>query len=661
MSFESPPIQPLTFPTDYRLREDVFFPLSDQSESPFRYSDGEEFEEKIRQIIADADDRSLFSVPLRKAIWDWRSACHLSPVRANIMRPLEGMARGRRVLELGSGCGPITRYLGEVGAEVVALEASGHRAGVTRLRTQDLANVQVVCERIESFTAAQKFHMVTMIGVLQYARLFSNGGPEAERVLVRNAARQLTDDGVLVIAIQNKLGLKYFSGHPEPNVAIRYYGIENRYGPDSIIRFGQDELKALLASEGLAHHLFLYPFPDYHMPTTVLHESAARPESALASATLMACSTAGSRIHPDWTQPSFSLERAWHAVHSSGATPYLANAFLVIASRNEAALEKLRSTQDRCWHYSASRFPAFSTQTVFQANSHDRNLNVRKSRLTQLPYPDVPVRQTLPTGPYIAGQLWWEGLVNIMNSPSWGLDQLSEWTRRWLCELTGSPTPEKLPLDAFMEADTLDRTPLNCVADASGTLHFFDQEWHVDEPLPMHYVLVRGLFGSLEAVTSCATPAAGIERNLLMLIKQIALHCGIRLEDHHFEYFIRREAMIQGWINEGRSTEVSPHWPLYVGQVELKVRNDRASTESNAPQVHPQESSEPAPEVILLQAAREDLARMRETTKSLESALATTRQETRAALEEIRRVRATLSWRLTSPLRRLRRLWDKEA
>jgi SAM-dependent methyltransferase len=416
-------------PTDYKEYEGMLFPKTDGSIPEFTYTDGAEFEQQIEHIIARAQDRSLFSRELVGAIWDWRSACHLSPVRANILRPLESLCRGR-VLELGSGCGIITRYLGELGGDVVALEASAHRASITRQRTADLNNVTVVCDRIEDFNAEQKFDVVTMIGVLQYARIFSRCGDRAELDFLKNAARQLNEEGVLVIAIQNKLGLKYFSGFPEPNVDVPYYGLENQYGPETIIRFGLNQLKNILGSVGLSAQEVLFPLPDYHMPVSLLSSKALDPKGRFAGSPMLIGTVGRDRARPDWIIPSFSLEQVWESVHENGLAEDLANSFLIVAGKTNKSVAPLRESPDLAWHYSVERHPAFATAKRFFLEGGE--VRVARKRITQEPLPALPVSHSVDDGPYLHGKLWWLGLAKVLNTSGWSVTDVCEWARPWM-------------------------------------------------------------------------------------------------------------------------------------------------------------------------------------------------------------------------------------
>lgn len=81
-------------------------------ESEFGYSDGAAVEARLLAWVRAVADRRVLSEELRAGITDWPSRYHLSPLRANLLRPLAGWLTGRTVLEIGAGCGALTRYLG---------------------------------------------------------------------------------------------------------------------------------------------------------------------------------------------------------------------------------------------------------------------------------------------------------------------------------------------------------------------------------------------------------------------------------------------------------------------------------------------------------------------------------------------------------------------
>lgn len=151
----------------------------------FPYSDGEESENYLLSILKGAKDVSSTSSEILGAIRDWPSEYHLSPVRHNLLRPFRIKATDR-ILELGCGCGSITRYLGETGATVVAVEGSLRRAEIAAERCRDLPNVTIFCDNFADFEFDGKFDYVTLIGVLEYAPLFFNGNDPVVASLIKS-------------------------------------------------------------------------------------------------------------------------------------------------------------------------------------------------------------------------------------------------------------------------------------------------------------------------------------------------------------------------------------------------------------------------------------------------------------------------------------------
>ena len=239
---------------------------------PFAYSDGAEVEDRLYNIVSSARDCSTFSTQLAGSITDWPSEYHLSRFRHCLLRPL-GIPAGSRVLELGCGCGAITRYLGEIGAEVVAVEGSLPRARVAAERCRDLPNVRVFVDDLLQFETDERFDFVFLIGVLEYAAVFSSQENPFAHYL-HSVTRFLASGGRVVVAIENKLGLKYFNGCAEDHVGVPFFGIQDLYGPQTARTFGRVDLKAQLSSAGLPNAYFYYPFPDYKLPSVVLSEEA---------------------------------------------------------------------------------------------------------------------------------------------------------------------------------------------------------------------------------------------------------------------------------------------------------------------------------------------------------------------------------------------------
>jgi len=457
----------------------------------------------------------------------------------------------------------------------MALEASERRAAITRLRTSDLRNVKVVCERIEKFDAIEKFDVVTMIGVLQYARIFSGRGELSELELLGCAARQLKETGVLVIAIQNQLGIKYLSGYPEPNVDTPYFGIEDRYGSDTIIRHGLNELREVLDSVGLGSQEVLFPLPDYHMPTSILTGAGLNPSSKFFALPFLQASVVRDRARPDWVAPLFSIERAWGPIYRNRLTPDLANAFLIVAARTDSALDFLRRTGDFGWHFSVERHPAFVTAKKFTLKGEE--LVVVREHLQSKSAPEVPVKHCLDEETYVSGSLWWSALVEIVNIPGWSAMEVGNWARRWLnaiCMQLRLDCDRGLDLDQEISGSMFDWTPLNCIETSDGKLCFIDKEWDIEASLTLSYLIVRGLVGSLVSVASCAAPASNTPLTIIELLREALRSQKIDITEKHIDQYIAKESTIQNWIHWGVDNGIPKPWEEYVRDAKLTVRID---------------------------------------------------------------------------------------
>src|SRR5438105_15881303 len=103
----------------FRWNEDLRLFMHPSHEG-FAYSDGVEVEQRIYDGLRVTQDRSTATVELRDLITDWPTEYHFSNVRHNLLRHIAFRAN-ERVLEVGAGCGAITRLLGETGAQITAV------------------------------------------------------------------------------------------------------------------------------------------------------------------------------------------------------------------------------------------------------------------------------------------------------------------------------------------------------------------------------------------------------------------------------------------------------------------------------------------------------------------------------------------------------------
>ena len=532
-----------SFPKDYELRDGVYAPHA-QDDRSFAYSDGDDTETYLLDVITKATDRSVLSQELTAGIRDWASLYHLSSKRANLLRPFGALLRGP-VLEVGAGCGALTRFLGENGADVVAIEGNMRRARIARERTADLKNVKVVCEQLDAFASPTPFDVVLSIGVLEYAAIYENGHARPHARFLKNLRQQLSSNGVVILAIENKLGLKYFAGAREDHVGAEFYGINNGYGPGSVATFGREELADLLTEAGLPAQTFFYPCPDYKLPVTLLSDPLLDQHPDLAS-TLLAQSVVFDPQKP--SDPAFSLEQAWVSLGRNRLIGACANSFLVVAGSTEDAVAPYASTKNVAWHYSVDRHPAFAREVKFETSG--KEMTVKRSVLSDVTVPDVPAECVLTDEPFIAGDNWWNVLASLVNKPGWSIQQLAEWARPWLDAVTLKCGLETFETPAFVtpvDGANFDAMPFNMIRSADGTVHFFDQEWRLKPEVEFGYIVCRGLQVSLSLVSSCAEPAPGAPARISDIVLNILAQNGVLLVQSDLNRYALMEGQLHAW------------------------------------------------------------------------------------------------------------------
>lgn len=532
----------------------------------FGYSDGEEIERRIHDAVASCRDRSLFSEELLPHKTDWASHYHLSPLRANLLRSFES-ALGGDVLELGCGCGAITRYLGSVARQVIGIEGSPRRAQIAALRCADQPNVAVACSRIETLRMPDaSFDAVTLIGVLEYAQVFDTSAHAVERMLA-TARRLLRPGGVLVVAIENQLGLKYFAGVPEDHTGQAMFGINDAYTDKTVVTFSRLELERRLHEAGFAKLEQHVPLPDYKLPISVLHPSALDLDEREFNIDELLTNS----IEADFfssTAVVFSLERAWPLISRSGLTQDLANSLLYLAFADPNTPSPVEP-KFLASHYGVAFRGPYAKKTQFVR--HPGGIEVVRSALDPelLPFrsAEAPFVQAYQNESYIQGISVFTTLVSALNRNGWTLLDIEEVVSPWLSWLRTQAEPQST--SSVLPPAFLDATLSNVLL-IDGGFVFIDREWQARAPsIAFDLVAFRSLFLAFARITNVAPPRDGVPLKIEELTKLVLARLGISLDESR---------MRQLWDDIGRLHRqvFGTQWPPYehLETCSLIVRQD---------------------------------------------------------------------------------------
>ena len=287
------------------------------------YSDGD-VEEKLLEIAGGDPGKIAERIAEEK---DWAVLYHFSPVRENIVSWIP-FKKTDKVLEIGAGCGAVTGALAAGAGSVTCVELSRRRSRINALRHRDMEGIEILVGNygeIEPGLAAD-YDYVTLIGVFEYASSYIEGDSTEGQYLtfLKQAASHLKPGGTLVMAIENRLGLKYWAGCREDHTGGLFDGLEDYPRPTHAHTFSKPALEALFARAGFAGWQFYYPFPDYKLPTRIFSDGRLPLEGEL----------------PDniWNFDRerlvlFDEGRVWDSLIRDGLFPLFANSFLVTLTK----------------------------------------------------------------------------------------------------------------------------------------------------------------------------------------------------------------------------------------------------------------------------------------------------------------------------------------
>ena len=505
---------------------------------PLDYADGSE--QTMLAVLEAAGDRRVASDELARQISDWPSRYHLSRLRANLLRPLR-LDAGVRVLDAGAGTGALARYAGEVGASVVALEGSLSRARAAAARCADLDRVEVVCGSLEAFDDPAGFDVVLCVGVLEYATR-----PDEFIARLRSHARP---GGVVVVAIENQLGLKYLLGYGEDHLGQPWAGVEGYSGPGPPQTWSRRRLDDMLAAAGLGAHRWHYPFPDYKLPSVVVADSAYDepdlvdqlvrwPSSHLASQPQRVCD-----------------DRLAHRVFlDAGLGRQVANSFLVVAGSEVADVDRHVDPAVNAWFFGADRQRHWLAGKVFSGGDVRREALAPLDRVTEQGW----LRQIRPVvQPLVRGRTIEQMALDACRQ---GSQAVGEVLREWREHLRGLEVKAKAdghPVHPFrgdtavhlLPEDHLDVNLSNFVVDASGSLRYVDGEWRAAGEVDSDLVCARALWWfAADLVTRGVAHPWPHSISVDELAGSLSLTCDVRTDPEVIELVRAAEAELQAKV-----------------------------------------------------------------------------------------------------------------
>lgn len=307
------------------------------------YSDGE-IENELLEIARDHSPAEFPRIIEERG--SWPVFYHFSHLRHNSVEWLP-FDKKAKVLEIGSGCGAITGLLADKAGAVVGVDLSDRRSQINAYRHADKDNITLLVGNFKDIEPdlPADFDYVLLIGVFEYACLYMDGAHPYEAML-RIMKRHLKPDGRLVMAIENKFGLKYWAGCAEDHSGTFFSGLEGYPDGGSARTFTRKGLEKLLGAGGFTDYSFYYPYPDYKFMTNLYSDERLPTKGELID---------NIRNFDRDRLVLFNEKEVFDGIIEDGLFPDFANSYLVVTGNRPATAFA---------RYSNDRAPATSIRTA---------------------------------------------------------------------------------------------------------------------------------------------------------------------------------------------------------------------------------------------------------------------------------------------------------
>ena len=494
------------------------------------YSDGA-VEDYILKLVQTYSQEEYPGVIAREQ--DWAVMYHLAHERENILSWYP-FAPGAKVLEVGSGCGAVTGAAAASAETVTCIDLSKKRSMVNAVRHKDSSNIKICLGNFQDVERDldKDFDYATLIGVFEYGKGYI-GGEKPYHGFLTTVMEHIRPGGKLLLAIENKFGLKYWAGCREDHVGTYFEGLEGYTRTEGVRTFSRPELIRIMEECGYKSYKFYYPYPDYKFPTAIYSDEYL---PGMGELNQNICNFDRDRL------VLMDEGKVYGQILKDGLFPLYSNSFFVeitketggdcLADAGQTAEEKVLYAK-----YSSGRGRKFSIQTRISSGECGRLFY----KTAEYPEGQEHISRIAKAGKMLEEQ-WKEKSVFCPNQCT-----LSE-ARVYFEYLTGTTLEEKLDslleqgkiqaavskiksiiheileqgnmefsktpefqevfgdisvpekLQAVMTAD-IDLIFSNILVDKEGNYHVLDYEWTFFFPVPVEFIAYRALRYYLEAAS----------------------------------------------------------------------------------------------------------------------------------------------------------------
>lgn len=422
-------------------------------------------------------------------------------IRSNILNwyPFESNAE---VLEIGCGCGTLTGMLCEKCKKVTCVEGSKRRAEITYYRHQDKENLEVYAGNFDDIRLDKKFDYIILIGVFEYAKMFFQSKTPFDDFLAKIKG-MLSSKGKVLLAIENRYGIKYWAGANEDHLIKPYVGLEG-YDSYSVQTFGKQEFIQMIERHGFYKNKFYYPFPDYKLPTIVYTDDRLPRANEISTIP----------IYPYGSRINFDVHQVLSGLIDNDSFGFFSNSFLIEFGAKDVTLSDVIYARNLSYRHSD-----FKTITIENAQHEiikvGANSIVRKHldelvknhenlKTLHIPACHIEKKNSIYQIERIDGYNVAEYIQKLVIDGDW--DAVFAEVERLIEYYKSISTKKKISNPIIKEINKVyrretfvlklslfDGNASNIIRDKDGNYILIDQEWVHDRELPMDYLVYHSL------------------------------------------------------------------------------------------------------------------------------------------------------------------------
>lgn len=353
----------------------------------------------------------------------------------------------------------------------------------------------------------KKYDYVLMVGMLAIAKEFINSeNPRLD--LLKKAKAYLKEDGKLLIAEDNKFGIKNWNGKKDLDGTLDYREITRNYNPNENGLLAKHQIKELLKQAGIEKNKFYYLFPDFNIPNMVITDNYILTEEDI---------TRNFESYEEGELVNFNENLALIEIvkESPEQAKFFVNSFLIEASNAEietdinyvsftnyrkkeyriATIIKENSVQKKAATLDAQKhIDTISENIKMFPSQNSEVLDIRVQNYLESKFIKDVKRLDLYLKDIETYDNFIQEFKKYKDIVYQGAIPYSEIDKEQLSDKIKNYDEEKLSKMHFLKNAFTDMLPKNCFI-LDGKYCFFDQEW-MEQNYPAEYIIYRAILNT---------------------------------------------------------------------------------------------------------------------------------------------------------------------